>query len=185
MSLERLTDEYLFQTNTIDELKRWCPALHFFHYLRARGGHNCEGDSFYVSFLYRDFEDLSKKLSEIGVTLNKIPEGSIPFNPMERYSLYDLDRLKNVIPTAKEWEQPEFATINGHKIALWVMPNNFTLSIAGNDQENMYQISEEDFTVAQAVEKIFSQLGWPAYLDNNIKQEVNCISRERYPEIFK
>lgn len=185
MKLDRISEERLFQTNTREELMHWCPGLNYFHYLRARGGHNCEGDSFYVSFLFDSFDDLTHKLSQIGVTLEKIPEGTLPFDPMARYSLYDLDRIRNVIPGTKAWEQPGFATISGHKVPIWIMNGYFTISVAGSNSDKAYQIDEEDFVVAKEIEATFDKLGWKAFLDRNIINEEHCISRERYPEIFK
>lgn len=184
MTLERISEDILFQTNTKEELLRWCPQLQYFHYLRARGGHNCEGDSFYVSFLYDDLDDLVNKLKGLGVTLQKIPEGSIPFDPMARYSLFDLDRIRNVVPGTKEWEQPGFVTIEGNEAHIWVMNNHFTISISGTKKENKYVVDEDDFLAAKAIESKFNTLDWLPFIDKNIIKETHCVSRERYPELF-
>lgn len=77
MNLDKISEERLFQNNTKDEIKNWCQNLQYFHYMRARGGHNCEGDSFSVYFKYNDKDDLITKLNLIGIELKPLEEGYI------------------------------------------------------------------------------------------------------------
>lgn len=44
MNPDKILDERFFVNNTKEEIMHWCKELHYFHYMRARGGHNCEGD---------------------------------------------------------------------------------------------------------------------------------------------
>jgi len=185
MNIDKISDERLFQNNTKEELKRWCKALHYFHYMRSRGGHNCEGDSFCVYFRYSDREDLIAKLFRIGVVFDELPEGSIAFDPLESYSIDDLDKLKIVIPHFKDLEQPHYVEVSGQKVHVWVMHSRFEISVSGTKEGQTYKVSEEDFDVCLRLEKLFEELGWKVFLDEDIKKQVHCISEGKYPELFQ
>lgn len=185
MNLDKISDERLFQNNTKEELQRWCRTLHYFHYMRSRGGHNCEGDSFCVYFRYFDREDLITKLSQLGVMLEKLPEDAIAFDPLESYSIDDLDKLKIAILHFKDLEQPQYVEISGHKVHIWVMDSRFEISVSGTKDGQTYKVSEEDFGVCVILEKLFEKLGWKEILDNDIKKQVHCISDDKYPELFQ
>lgn len=185
MNIDKISEERLFQNNTKEEITRWCRQLQFFHYMRSRGGHNCEGDSFCVYFQYDNREDLIAKLSQIGVTLNTLPEGAIAFDPLESYSIDDLDKLRIVIPHFCDLEQPQYVEIYGYKAHVWVMNNRFEISVSGNKDGQTYKVSEKDFEVCLALEKEFDKLGWGSILDEEIKNQTHCISKEKYPELFE
>lgn len=185
MNLDKISEERLFQNNTKEELIRWCTNLRYFHYMRSRGGHNCEGDSFCVYFRYAGLDDLQEKLSLLGVTLNKLEDGYIAFDPFESYSFEDLDKLKITITRYPEYEQPQYAEIFGCKVHLWIMNNRFEISVSGSRDGKTYKVSEDDFGVCLALEKQFDKLGWNAILDEEIKEQIHCISKDKYPELFK
>lgn len=184
MDLDKISEERLFLNNTKEEIKRWCKKLRYFHYMRSRGGHNCEGDSFCVYFKYTDRGDLIDKLQQIGVTLNKLEEGFIAFDPFESYSIDDLDKLKITIAHFSDLEQPQYVDIFGNKAHVWVIAGRFEISISGNKDGQTYKVSEEDFEICQHLEEQFDKLNWSAILDEDIKQQIHCISREKYPELF-
>lgn len=184
MNLDKISEERLFQNNTKNEISRWCKGLEYFHYMRSRGGHNCEGDSFCVYFEYGDRDDLMSKLKQIGVTLHELQEGFIAFDPFESYSFDDLDKLKITIQHFNDLEQPQYVEIFGYKAHVWVMPGRFEISISGTEDGQTYKVTEEDFKVCQSLEKEFSKLGWYSILDEGIKQQIHCISKEKYPELF-
>lgn len=185
MNLDKISKERLFQNNTKEELKRWCGALQYFHYMRSRGGHNCEGDSFCVYFSYNGREDLISRLAQIGVKPDTLPEGAIAFDPLESYSIDDLDKLKITIPYFNDLEQPQYVEISGYKVHVWVMQNRFEISISGTKDGQTYKVSEEDFEVCLSFEKEFDRLGWKTMLDWEIKSQIHCVSREKYPELFE
>lgn len=180
----RLTEDRLFQNNTKEEVSRWAKALKFFHYMRARGGHNCEGDSFCAYFLYNDEADLKDKLSKIGVELAPLEEGFISFDPTKSYSFDDLDKLKVTIAKYPNLEQPQHIKISGHKVHVWVMDNVFEISVSGTKDGKLYKVSEEDFEVCLLLENEFSKLGWESILDKEIELQEHCISEKIYPELF-
>ena len=184
MSLDKISEDRLFQNNTKKELKHWCPQLRYFNYMRSRGGHNCEGDSFCVYFKYNDLEDLTKKLSLTGLTLNKLEDGFIPFDPTVSYSFDDLDKLKITISRFGDLEQPQHVKIEGQNAHVWVLNDSFEISVSGTKPGTAYKVTEEDFQVCLILEKLFDDLGWSSILDENIKTQVHCISKDKYPELF-
>lgn len=184
MDLGKISEDRLFQNNSKEEVIRWSKNLHYFHYMRDRGGHNCEGDSFCVYFRYEGHDDLTKKLAQIGVSLNKLEEGFIAYDPFESYTFDDLEKLKNTIPGSKELEQPQYVEIAGHKVHIWVMANRFEISVSGSKDGKMYQVSEEDFNICLDLEKLFDKLDWQNILEEDIKSQPHCVSEERYPELF-
>lgn len=184
MDLDKISEERLFLNNTKEEVMHWCKNLRYFHYLRARAGHNCEGDSFCVYFDYDGREDLIAKLAQIGVNVNEVPAGSITFDPFESYSLGDLDKLKITINQYPDLEQPQHTEVLGIKAHVWVLYNRFEISISGTKDGQTYKVSDEDFKVCMELEKRFDELSWHLILDDDIKNQSHCISKEKYPELF-
>lgn len=185
MRIDKFSDDRLFQNNTREEISRWCKALQYFHYMRARGGHNCEGDSFCVYFKYDGREDLIGKLNDLGVNLNTLDEDSLAFDPFESYSFEDLDKLKMVIPAFNDLEQPQFVEVFGHKVHIWVMDRKFEISVSGTKDGKAYRVSDDDFDVCSELEKQFDKLEWKSILDNEIVLQIHCISKDNYPELYE
>lgn len=184
MSLDKMPEDRLFQNNTKEEVLRWANQLQYFHYMRSRGGHNCEGDSFCVYFKYTDKADLEKKLEKIGIELKPLQEGDIPYNPMKSYSFDDLDKLKITIPRFGELEQPQHTSIDQHRVHVWVLDDSFEISVSGTKKGNAYKVAEEDFQVCLQIEKLFDKLNWKELVDEKIKEHPHCISDKIYPELF-
>ncbi|WP_165044121.1 hypothetical protein [Dysgonomonas sp. ZJ709] len=184
MNLDKISDERLFQNNTKEDVKRWCQRLQYFHYMRARSGHNCEGDSFAVYIKYDGREDLIGKLSKLGVVLSKLEEGFIAFDPLESYSFDDLDKLKITISQFNDLEQPQYVDIFGYKVHIWVLAHLFEITVSGTKDGQTYKVSDEDFKVCLALEEQFDKLGWKSLVDEDIKSHAHCISKEKYPELF-
>lgn len=185
MSLDKIDEERLFQNHSKETLSRWCQSLHYFHYMRARSGHSCEGDSFAAHFLYNGREDLLNKLSQIGVSLNEIGPRDLVFDPFETYSIRDLDKIKYTIPGCDDLEQPKDVLVFGHKVYIWVQHNRFEISISGNETDNAYAVSEEDFQICMNLEEKFDEINWRQYIDEEIKNHPHCISKDKYPELYK
>lgn len=182
--MDKISEEKLFQNNTKEDIKYWCRNLQYFHYMRARGGHNCEGDSFSAYFKYDGLEDLKNKLSKLDVTLNKLSEGQISFDPFASYSIDDLDKIRITIPDFNDFEQPQYVEIYEHKAHIWVMPGRFEISISGTKDDQIYKVSGDDFYVCRLLEAQFDNLEWKSILDEEIKAQSHCISKEKYPELF-
>ena len=185
MSIDKISEERLFQNNSKEHIKRWCQGLRYFYYMRARGGHNCEGDSFCAYFKFNGREDLIDKLTHIGITLNKLAEGYIAYDPLESYSIEDLDKLIVTISQFNDLEQPRYVEISGYKAHIWIMDGRFEISVSGSKDGEMYKISDEDFEVCLALEQVFEKQSWSSILDEDIKTQIHCISKENYPELYQ
>lgn len=182
--IDKIPESKLFQNNTREEIQHWCKHLRYFHYMRARGGHNCEGDSFCVYFKYNSFEDLTEKLKKLNVTLNRLTEEQISFDPFASYSIDDLDKIRITIPHFNDFEQPQYVEIWGYKAHIWVMPDRFEISISGAKDNKTYKVSGQDFDICLLIEAQFDLLEWSSILDHKIEEQPHCISKERYPELF-
>lgn len=184
MDIDKISESRLFENNSKEEISRWCKSLRYFHYMRDRGGHNCEGDSFCVYFKYSDREDLTSKMEKLGVELKKLKDGFIPFDPSQSYSFDDLDKLTITIGHFSDLEQPQHADVFGYKVHIWVLPARFEISVSGTNSNHIYKVSDEDFKVCLALEDEFDKLGWRSIVDEDIKKQRHCISEDRYPELF-
>ncbi len=185
MDLDKISDDRLFQNNTKEEIVGWINSLDYFNYMRARSGHNCEGDSFSAYFKYDDLEDLKEKLQNLGVTLNQIPDGFIAYDPFESYSFDDLDKLRIPIPGHADLEQPHYVNIMDYKAHIWILVDSFEITISGKKDGNAYKVSEEDFKICMELEKEFDRLKWKPFLNDDIKNYAHCISKNKYPELFE
>lgn len=185
MYLDKISDDRLFQNHPKEVLSKWCKSLHYFHYMRARAGHSCEGDSFAAHFKYNGREDLIEKLGQIGVSLNKLGKDDLVFDPFGTYSIDNLDKIKYAITGFEDLEQPKDVLAFGHKVHIWVQKDRFELSVSGNESNNAYEVAEEDYQICLALEKEFDKLGWQQFKDLEIKTLTHCISEERYPELYE
>lgn len=184
METDKIPEDRLFQNNSKEEIRHWSQHLQYFHYMRGRGGHNCEGDSFSVYFRYTGREDLIAKMQRIGVEMKKLEDGFIAFDPLESYSFDDLDKLKITISQFGDLEQPQYVEIFGCKVHIWVMANQFEISVSGTKDGQTYKVSDEDFTVCLSLEKEFEKLRWKSILDDDITKQAHCISEQKYPELY-
>lgn len=184
MNFDKISDERLFINNTKEEIMHWCRGLDYFHYMRARGGHNCEGDSFCVYFDHSSKEDLIAKLAKLGIGLQTLEEGFIAFDPFESYDLEDLDKLKITIAEYPDLIQPQYVHILGYKVHIWVLNDKIEISVSGSKDGLMYKVSDIDFGICQILEKEFERLGWQSILNMDIENQIHCISKVRYPELY-
>ena len=184
IQLNKLNDRQLYENHDQSTLKRWCKSLKFFHYMRARRGHNCEGDTFAVHFTYDGKEDLLKKLSQIGVEIQRITAEDLVFDPLESYALDDLDRIKYTIPGFDDLIQPHLEDVLGQAVHVWVQQHTFELIVAGDVTRSVYEVGEDDFQICLQLENDFERMGWNVFLDEEIKKQPHCISEVLYPELY-
>ena len=184
MNFDKIAEDRLFANNTKEEITYWCKNLSFFKYLRARGGHNCEGDSFCVYFKYTSKDDLVEKMFQIGVLLEVLSDDFISFDPFESYDLEDLDKLKITISSFPDLIQPQYVEIFNSKVHIWVLDDKFEISVSGSKDDLMYKVSDADFVVCRKIENELNRLHWQSILDNDIENYPHCISQKIYPELF-
>lgn len=185
MNLDKISEERLFADNSKEEIMKWCNSLHYFHYMRDRGGHNCEGNSFCAYFKFKDREDLINKLSLIGIKLKPLEAGDIPFDPTKSYSFEELDRLKVTTVQFKDLEQPQYTSIFGNKVHVCILENKIEIAVSGTKDGKTYLVSDEDYKVCLQLEAEFNKLAWSTIIDEDIKQQIHCISKETYPELYR
>ncbi len=182
--MTRISEERLFQNHTKEQVMHWSQNLSYFHFMRARGAHYCESDSFCAHFSYVDLDDLKHKLGQLGVPLKPLDKDAIAFDPFGSYSIDDLDKIKYTIQGHNELEQPQEVILFDQKAHIWVQPNCFEVSISGSKDDAGYKVSDKDFEVCQVLEKEFDRLSWQNFLDDDITNHAHCISRKLYPELF-
>lgn len=185
MDLGKISEERLFLNNSKTEITHWCKNLKYFHYMRARAGHNCEGDSFCAYFRYGDQETLTLRLGQLGIVLKELEPGCIAYDPFEDYSFEDLERIRVTTPRYPNLEQPQYVTALGHRVHVWIMGYSFEVSVSGSKDGKTYTVTDNDFQVCCELEKEFDKLKWSSLLDNDIKSQPHCISEEMYPELFE
>lgn len=182
MNILKLNEERIFQNHSKETIKRWIESFKYFNYLRARQGHSCEGDTFSAHFSYKNKEEIVHMLGQLGVQLKPLEEGCIPYHPTASIYFDQLDKIKYTIPNYDNYEQPQNTIIQGIPSYVWVQENCIEISISGNENNNAYQVAEVDFQLALKLEETFDKLNWKNKLDNEIKKQVHCISKELYPE---
>ncbi len=184
MEIDKLTDNRLFERHSKPTVKEWLRQLDYFYFIRAWGGHANDGDAFKVEFVYSDRLDLINKLGQIGITLNIIPDDFPRPIIGQSYPSAEFEKFKTEIKNQKNLEQPSHSIIFGHKAFIWVSANTFRIEIAGTKDNNLYEVTEEDFQVCIGLEKQFQKLGWHQLVDKTIEQNICCISKTKYPELF-
>ncbi|NLZ73524.1 MAG: hypothetical protein GX905_06870 [Bacteroidales bacterium] len=184
VQLDKLGEGQLYENHNRSTLRRWCESLNFFHYMRARRGHNCEGDTFAAHFTHDDREDLIDKLNQLGIELKKVSTEDLVFDPFKSYSFDDLDRIKYTIPGFDDLIQPNQEVIFGYSVHMCVQQNHFEIIVVGTKTGSAYEVTEEDFNSCLAIEKEFKRLNWQRFLDAEIKKQPHCISEYLYPELY-
>ncbi|NMA73139.1 MAG: hypothetical protein GX963_03060 [Bacteroidales bacterium] len=184
VQLDKLGEDQLYENHDQSTLKRWGKSLSFFHYMRARRGHNCEGDTFAAHFTYNGRDDLIHKLNQLGVEVKKVSAEDLVFDPFKSYSFDDLDRIKYTIPGFDDLIQPNQEVIFGYSVHMCVQQDRFEIIVAGTKTGSAYEVTEEDFNICLALEKEFERLNWHQFLDKSIKKQPHCISEYLYPELY-
>ncbi|MCK9179925.1 MAG: hypothetical protein PHQ88_05865 [Bacteroides sp.] len=185
IQLDKLPEARLYENHNQTTLKKWCQGLRYFHYMRARRGHNCEGDSFAAHFNYQGRADLLEKLGQLKITLQEVGEDDLVFDPLKSYSIDDLDRIKYTIPGLPDLIQPNKESLFGYEVHLCIQQHTFELIVAGTQSQSAYEVSDSDYEVCLSIEKELDKLGWSSFLDQEIKKQPHCISATLYPELYR
>lgn len=73
----------------------------------------------------------------------------------------------------------------GHRAYIQVSDRVIQISIADTNGDTPYEVSEYDFQVCLDLEKQFNRLDWQNLIDRKIEESVCCISRTKYPELYR
>lgn len=182
MNFDKIDKQRLFSNNSEEEIKMWINGLQLFHLLKARQGHNCEGDKFAVHINYKNTEELTSRMNEIGIALNIIKQDAIVFDPFGDISLDKLDKIKYPIPEHPHLEQPQNCIIKNIPVHIWIQDFVIEIAISGANG-NIYKISQEDYENCLKLEVELNKLAWGKHLNQQIKQQAHCISLDKYPEL--
>lgn len=68
-----------------------------------------------------------------------------------------------------------------YKVFVWITGNTLNISLVGKVP---YVITEEDFQTCLEIEKEFDKLGWQSLVDKKIEENICCVSKSKYPELF-
>lgn len=184
MNFDKIPESKIFNNNPKEEIISWMKQLKYFHLLKARQGHNCEGDKWAIYLNYSDETDLATKLSQLNITLQPLGDNEIAFDPFEDISIDNLDKIRYVIPDLPHLIQPQDQMWNGIAVHIWVQNKMIEISISGNDKLNSYMVSSIDFEHCKELEKLLEDKHWQTVLNNDVEKLSNCISSSKYPELF-
>ena len=65
MDTQRLSDSWLFERHSKEEIRRWVDNLRYSYFKRAWGGHANDGDEFTLTLTYKDRDDLVNILKSL------------------------------------------------------------------------------------------------------------------------
>ncbi len=75
-------------------------------------------------------------------------------------------------------------TLFGHNVVVSDYGGTLRLAIAGVRNDNPYEVSEADFQTCLSLEKKFEELGWDKNGYSGPIDNICCISKNRYPELY-
>jgi len=183
-TIEILPDSWLFETHPESELRAWVRQLRYFHFIRAWGGHANDGDEFKAAISFSGREDLLKKMNQIGVVLNMLPEDFQKPVMGKSYSYEEFKAFKNEIREFKDLEQPGRVSIFNQEVHIWIITSSIHISISGSRDGNRFEVSDADFQSCLILEKEFDKLGWLVFIDRNLEKSVCCVSPLKYPLLY-
>lgn len=185
MQIDKLSDNWLFERHAKQTIKAWLRELRYFYFKRAWGGHANDGDEFQVAFSFADSQDLQNKLGQLGLSLNSMPD-NFPRPVIGQPYLADaFKQFKNEIKKFPNLEQPGDSIIFGCKVFIWVHDNSIHITVSGTKDDNRYEVTEDDFKICLELEKHFDHLGWQKIMDQSLEKNVCCISKAKYPELYR
>ena len=184
MNFEKISESKIFNNNSKTDVISWINQTKYFRLLKARQGHNCEGDKWACYLNFANEDDLKQKLAALDITLATLQADEIAFDPFEDVSIEKLDKIRYVIPELPTYIQPQDQTWNGIDIHIWIQNQMIEISVSGNDKLNSYLVSQIDFENCLKIETLIEVKKWQADLNFEIEKLSHCISKIKYPELF-
>ena len=184
MQIDKLSEAWLFEGHSKSEIMNWIKQLEYFYFQRDWGGFANDGDMFVSAITFSDKIDLINKMEQLGLKLNSFPIDIDKPKAGQSYTTEEYKKFKNPINVFPDLEQPGNSIIFGQKVHIWVYEKSFHITVSGTKDQNLYEVSEDDFKVCLEIEKQFEKLNWKTNLDKSLENNVCCISRAKYPELF-
>lgn len=180
-----MSETYLFETHSKEELVRWAASLRYFYFLRAWGGHANDGNEFKAGIVFNGREDLVSKLQQLGLTVGTIsPDDPQPVTG-HAYSYAEYSAFKRAIKAFPDLEHPGRTTVQGMRVFIWVEEGMIAFTRAGLAGDNQYDVSEGDFQACLQLELLFDQLGWECFKDSRKEDSAQCFSAKKYGVFFR
>jgi len=184
MNIEKISDNWLFENHSKQTIKEWLKRLKYFYFIRACGGQTNDFDAFRLDILYSDKQDLIEKLGQLGITLNTIQDNFPRPVDGKQYTLTEFENFKDEISRFRNLEQPKKKRIFGYHSFVWITDSTIQISISGTNDKNPSGVAEANFQVCVDLERQFNRLKWQNFKDKRIEENICCISKTRYPELY-
>ncbi|MFI6291679.1 hypothetical protein ACIBEJ_08845 [Nonomuraea sp. NPDC050790] len=146
-------DEYLHETHTPEQLLAWAHSLSYFHFCRAYGGHNNDGDRLLAAVRT---EDPAETLTALGLPVRRIAPGTPLAVPGQGYTVQEYARFPSPIPGHPDLDQPGWVTLAGHPAHVWVSRTAVMISV--HDADDVYAVTESAVAAARAMEDVLAPL---------------------------
>jgi hypothetical protein len=184
MDIQRLSDSWLFERHSEEEIRRWVNNLRYSYFKRAWGGHANDGDEFTLTLTYKDRNDLLNILKSLDIKLNSIPKDHPRPVPGKPYRHDEYSVFKSEIKDFPEYEQPRHVDINGTKSFCWIENGNINFTLSGGQDGDSYEVSETDFQNCRKLEQLIKDKGLTDKVNRDFENNVTCISKTRYWDLF-
>lgn len=178
-----LSNEWLFQRHTEDEIKKWIRNLEYSYFIRAWGGHANDGDEFSLTLRYDNQNDLLDILNRLNLKLSVIPRDHPRPIAGKAYTHDEYSVFRSEIEDYPGYEQPGRIEVNGIKCFCWIEAGNVEFTFSGAADGNLYEVSELDFQNCRMIEQIISQKQLVDRVSRDCENSVTCISKRRYPTL--
>ena len=184
MDIQRLSDSWLFERHSEEEIRRWVNNLRYSYFKRAWGGHANDGDEFTLTLTYKDRDDLLNILKRLDIKLSSIPKDHPKPVPGKPYTHDEYSVFKSEIKDFPEYEQPKHVDINGTKCFCWIEKGNIKFTFSGGRDGDSYEVSETDFENCKNLEQLITDKGLTDKVSRDSENSVTYISRTRYWDLF-
>jgi len=168
MEIERLSDKWLFERHSKEEISRWVNDLKYSYFIRAWGGHANDGDEFKLTLNYKNKSDLSDTLKKLGISIKLLPK-----NQPESVS------------DVPEFEQPRHIDLNHIKCFCWIENGKISFSLSGGQDGDLYEVTETDFENCKKLEQLIVDNNLTGMISRDLENNVTCISKARYAGLFE
>lgn len=185
MDIQRLSDSWLFERHSEEEIRRWVNNLSYSYFKRAWGGHANDGDEFKLALNYKDKNDLLDILKKLEIKLNTIPKNHPRPVLGKSYTHDEFSVFKSEIGDFPEYEQPKQVDINGIKCFCWIDKGNITFTLSGGQDGDFYEVTETDFENCKKLEQIITKVGLIDKVSRVLEDSVTCISKKKYRDLFE
>ncbi len=185
MDIQRLSDEWLFERHSENQIRKWVNNLRYSYFKRAWGGHANDGDEFKLILSYKDKNDLFDILKRLDIKLKSIPLGHPKPISGKSYTQDEFSVFKSEINDFPDYEQPKQVNINGIKCYCWIDRGNISFTLSGGQDGDFYEVTETDFENCKKLEQLITKLGLTDKVSRVLEDSVTCISKKKYSELFE